>query len=318
VPGGRSNASGRGGAGPRAVRTSSSRRCSSRMVASDRPARPCFAAPLPGCRLPAADRARARRLHALLQLGAGRQARCVEFPPGAEPLGSRPAVLAVGTAEQGSSPVDRRVEVEQRRRHGIEQPAVVRHEDRDPLVSQQPFGEAVERGVVEVAARLVEQDRARRFRERAREPEPVAPADRQLPQRRGGSVGGAELLQRRVQAAIGAPRIQALGAGERARVPVIGARVLAQSVRGGLELGRRPARRGDGLRPQVGDHRRRGRSELLLDGALADPLRRSRAARWAEARSTKTGMAQFPDVEARTKCRGRTGRGDGARARRPR
>jgi hypothetical protein len=160
------------------------------MVASDRPARPCFAAPLPGCRLPAADRA--RRLHALLQLGAGRQARRVAFPPGAEPLGSRPAVLAVGTAEQGSSPVDRRVEVEQRRRHGIEQPAVVRHEDRDPLVSQQPFGEAVERGVVEVAARLVEQDRARRFRERAREPEPVAPADRQLPQRRGGSVGGAE------------------------------------------------------------------------------------------------------------------------------
>ena len=216
--------------------------------------------------LPAADAAPAAGRNARLQVGAGGQASGIAVPPRRQ-LGRSPrAVLGERAREQRAGAAGDRVEVEQGGRYRVQQPPVVSHDDGDAGVVEEQSGEAIERCVVEMVARLVEQQGPGRVGQRAAESEPVPLADRQLAQGPVEFEVGVERRQRAVEPALGAPGVHPFDACKRGGVAVVGSRGAGgQRRRCGLELGRRPARRGDRIGAEVGDGRPARGDELLLD-----------------------------------------------------
>ena len=186
------------------------------------------------------------------------------------PLAQRPrARLAVGgkaSTEQGAAGAECRVEVEDRCRDRVEQPAIVRHEHNDPRKLHQPPHKPVQRAVVEVVARLIQQQAAGRVSQCAGEPQAVALADREAGKRLSGVEVRIESVQRRLESPLGVPRAKPLGVRERGCVALAGALCARGEARGSdAERGQRVARRSQRLCPHRSDRRPGRRVHLLLD-----------------------------------------------------
>ena len=99
----------------------------------------------------------------------------------------------------------------------------MRHEHSDPRKLDQPLHEPVQRAVVEVVARLIEQHGAGRVSQCAAEPKAVALADREAGKRLFGVEMRIEGVERRLESPLGVPRGEPLGVGERGCVALGGA-----------------------------------------------------------------------------------------------
>ena len=142
----------------------------------------------------------------------------------------------------------------------------MRHEHGDPRKPDQPLHEPVQRAVVEVVARLIEQHGAGRVSQCAAEPQAVALADGEAGQRLFGVEMRVDGVQRCLQSPLGIPRAKPLGVGERGCVAL--ARVLCargEARCGDAERGQRVARRPQSLCTHRRDRRPGRRVHLLLD-----------------------------------------------------
>ena len=202
----------------------------------------------------------------LRELALGVEARGIPSAPLAQRPGARLAVRGKASAEQGAPGAECRVEVEDRRRDRVEQPPIVRHEHSDPPKLDQPLHKPVQRAVVEVVARLIEQHGAGRVSQCAAEPQAVALADREAGKRLFGVELRIEGVQRRLQSPLGVPRAQPLGVGERGCVALAGALCArGEARRSDAERGQRVARRSQRLCTHRSDRRPGWRVHLLLD-----------------------------------------------------
>ena len=146
----------------------------------------------------------------------------------------------------------------------------MRHEHGDPSELGQPLDKPLQRAVVEVVARLIEQHGAGRVSQRASEPQAVALPDREAGERSFGVKLCIEGGDRCLESPLGVPRGEALREGQRRVVALLGGpRACGDARRSLLELGQHLARRSQRLGTHRRDRRPSRHAHLLLDQETA-------------------------------------------------